>query len=308
MSRRGFPLVAPPAAVLVVLLLVAAAAGGVRGLRGNAAQPRKLAVGGSGDSPRRRAAELVKESPHHASATAGAHVPPLQLIIAEEARGGRSVLGRIGPWGGAWARMHLGSTKHTRSVGEMLDKQSGSMHGMLSGSKTVNPDFYNWNAVYFIYCDGGSFSGHQDQPVRFNVSHLPLRPSTSPPLCLSACSPLGRLTFSSTRHLSALVVLFLPSRLPPPESTSLPPFNAFPCGCLGVLSGGSGTTAALRSSEGHSHSRLSLHARPLPCRCLNVPRYNLIISVCQGATAGAAASDEGHYSTGGVGFGTNGPT
>ncbi|CAI5483906.1 unnamed protein product [Closterium sp. Yama58-4] len=86
MSRRGFPPVAPPAAVLVVLLLVAAAAGGARGLRGNAVQPRKLAVGGSGgDSPRRRAAELVKESAH-ASAMTEAHVPPLQLILAEEGR------------------------------------------------------------------------------------------------------------------------------------------------------------------------------------------------------------------------------
>ncbi|CAI7881456.1 unnamed protein product, partial [Closterium sp. NIES-54] len=87
--------------------------------------------------------------------------------------------------GGAWcssphacayrARMHLGSTKHARSVGEMLDRQNGSMHGMLSSNHTVNPDFYNWNAVYFIYCDGGSFSGHQDQPVRFNGIPLYMR-------------------------------------------------------------------------------------------------------------------------------------
>ncbi|CAI5483900.1 unnamed protein product [Closterium sp. Yama58-4] len=251
MSRRGFPPVAPPAAVLVVLLLVAAAAGGARGLRGNAVQPRKLAVGGSGgDSPRRRAAELVKESAH-ASAMTEAHVPPLQLILAEEGRAEGAVCldgsapgfyyrkgygsGQNnwvlffevcsfilpltlftfhspsypfslplppppfpspfprpplqgGAWcasphaceyrarmhlesakharshplppppspfspkcqGGAWcasphacayrARMHLGSTKHARSIGEMLDKQNGSMQGMLSGSKTVNPD------------------------------------------------------------------------------------------------------------------------------------------------------------------------
>ncbi|CAI5497743.1 unnamed protein product [Closterium sp. Naga37s-1] len=204
MSRRGFPPVAPSSAVLVVLLLIAAAAGGVRGLRGNAAQPRKLAVGGSGDSPRRRAAELVKES-SHASVMGGGHIPPLQLILAEEGRAeGAVCLDGSAPgfyyrkgygsgsdnWvlffeGGAWcasphaceyrARMHLGSTKHARSVGEMLDRQNGSMQGMLSGNRTVNPDFYNWNAVYFIYCDGGSFSGHQDQPVRFNGIPLYMR-------------------------------------------------------------------------------------------------------------------------------------
>ncbi|CAI7777505.1 unnamed protein product, partial [Closterium sp. NIES-53] len=204
MSRRGFPLVPPSSAVLVVLLLVAAAAGGVRGLRGNAAHPRKLAVGGSGDSSRRRTAELVKES-SHASAMGGAHIPPLQLILAEEGRAeGAVCLDGSAPgfyyrkgygsgqnnWvlffeGGAWcssphacayrARMHLGSTKHARSVGEMLDRQNGSMHGMLSSNHTVNPDFYNWNAVYFIYCDGGSFSGHQDQPVRFNGIPLYMR-------------------------------------------------------------------------------------------------------------------------------------
>ncbi|CAI7846864.1 unnamed protein product [Closterium sp. NIES-53] len=168
MSRRGFPLVPPSSAVLVVLLLVAAAAGGVRGLRGNAAHPRKLAVGGSGDSSRRRTAELVKES-SHASAMGGAHIPPLQLILAEEGRAeGAVCLDGSAPgfyyrkgygsgqnnWvlffeGGAWcssphacayrARMHLGSTKHARSVGEMLDRQNGSMHGMLSSNHTVNP-------------------------------------------------------------------------------------------------------------------------------------------------------------------------
>ncbi|CAI5982176.1 unnamed protein product [Closterium sp. NIES-64] len=203
MARRGFPPVAPPAAVLVVLL-VAAAAGGARGLRGNAAQPRKLAAGGSGDSPRRRAAELVKES-SHASVMGGGHIPPLQLILAEEGNAeGAVCLDGSAPgfyyrkgygsgqhnWvlffeGGAWcasphaceyrARMHLGSTKHARSVAVMLDRQNGSMQGMLSNNRTVNPDFYNWNAVYFIYCDGGSFSGHQDQPVRFNGIPLYMR-------------------------------------------------------------------------------------------------------------------------------------
>ncbi|CAI7782753.1 unnamed protein product [Closterium sp. NIES-54] len=284
MSRRVFPPVALPAAAgLVALLLVAAAAGGVRGgvSAGNAALPRKLAAGGSGNSA--AAAELVKDSPRASAegdglvvkdsapsasggeAEAEAQIPPLQLILAEE--------GRAEGAGGAWcasphacvwrARMHLGSTAHARSAAEMVERENGSMNGMLSSNRTVNPGsaphctttaatagfkvqhgstasslirlftlcahlppftccadtashpplsppgFYNWNAVYFIYCDGGSFSGDQDEPIRFNVSHhspvppplrlsaspLPLSPSppiqvsASPPLCLSASPP-----------------------------------------------------------------------------------------------------------------------
>ena len=31
--------------------------------------------------------------------------------------------------------------------------------GILSSDKEVNPDFYNWNGVFLIYCDGASFAG-----------------------------------------------------------------------------------------------------------------------------------------------------
>ena len=31
--------------------------------------------------------------------------------------------------------------------------------GMFSNNSALNPDFYNWNVVQFIYCDGGAFSG-----------------------------------------------------------------------------------------------------------------------------------------------------
>ncbi|CAI5483910.1 unnamed protein product, partial [Closterium sp. Yama58-4] len=87
--------------------------------------------------------------------------------------------------GGAWcaspqscagrARTRLGSTEHARTAAEMVDARTGGMNGMLSFNKTVNPAFYNWNAVYFIYCDGGSFSGNQDEPVRFNGIPLYMR-------------------------------------------------------------------------------------------------------------------------------------
>jgi hypothetical protein len=34
------------------------------------------------------------------------------------------------------------------------------LDGFLSDDPTVNPDFHDWNMVYVIYCDGGSFAGN----------------------------------------------------------------------------------------------------------------------------------------------------
>ena len=47
----------------------------------------------------------------------------------------------------------LGSTKFW--------PDSYPLEGFLSDDPTVNPDFYNWNVVYFIYCDGASFAGNK---------------------------------------------------------------------------------------------------------------------------------------------------
>lgn len=35
------------------------------------------------------------------------------------------------------------------------------LQGFLSDDPAVNPDFYDWNIVYVIYCDGGSFGGNR---------------------------------------------------------------------------------------------------------------------------------------------------
>ena len=32
--------------------------------------------------------------------------------------------------------------------------------GFLSDNAQSNPDFYDWNMVYIMYCDGASFSGN----------------------------------------------------------------------------------------------------------------------------------------------------
>ena len=46
----------------------------------------------------------------------------------------------------------LGSSKHW--------PKSRALNGFLSDNSTVNPDFYNWNIVYVMYCDGAFFSGY----------------------------------------------------------------------------------------------------------------------------------------------------
>jgi hypothetical protein len=35
----------------------------------------------------------------------------------------------------------------------------------MSDDSSVNPRFYNWNAVYVKYCDGASFTGNKAEPV-----------------------------------------------------------------------------------------------------------------------------------------------
>ncbi|CAI5944722.1 unnamed protein product, partial [Closterium sp. NIES-64] len=265
-ALRGSRL-APPAAVLVVLLL-AATAGGVRsGSGGNAAAgSRKLVAGGSGNNA--ALAELVKDTPHASAegetlvvkdsapssasgnaAEAEAQIPALQLIIAEEGRAEGAVCLDGSSLGCARrAGSRLGSTDLWPSAAEMeaarSDNKNGSMNGMLSANRsvnpgeaacTVNPDFYNWNAIYFIYCDGGSFSGDVDAPVHFNVSCL----SACPPLCLSASLPLC-LSASPSLLLSAsppLRLSFSPSlRLSPSPPLCLstsPPLRL--CACMLLL-------------------------------------------------------------------------
>lgn len=46
---------------------------------------------------------------------------------------------------------------------------------MLSLNATVNADWFNANAVYVGYCDGGSFAGHVDAPLRVGNATLFLR-------------------------------------------------------------------------------------------------------------------------------------
>ena len=38
--------------------------------------------------------------------------------------------------------------------------KTAALPGFLSDNSTVNPDFYNWNIVYVMYCDGASFASY----------------------------------------------------------------------------------------------------------------------------------------------------
>ena len=70
--------------------------------------------------------------------------------------------------GGAWcfdeaaclerSRGSLGSTKH-------LPPSPPVIQGINSANEQINPDFYDWNLVWIVYCDGGSFTGDREDPV-----------------------------------------------------------------------------------------------------------------------------------------------
>ena len=42
-----------------------------------------------------------------------------------------------------------------------LSPETAEFYGIFSNSMTVNPDFYNWNFISVIYCDGGLFAGNR---------------------------------------------------------------------------------------------------------------------------------------------------
>ena len=70
--------------------------------------------------------------------------------------------------GGAWcfdessclerSRGSLGSTKH-------LPPAPPVIQGINSPNEQINPDFYDWNLVWVVYCDGASFTGDREDPV-----------------------------------------------------------------------------------------------------------------------------------------------
>ena len=65
--------------------------------------------------------------------------------------------------GGGWCadgNACLGrSTSRLGSTSSKFYPETMDFDGFLSDDPQVNPDFHDWNVVYLIYCDGGSFAG-----------------------------------------------------------------------------------------------------------------------------------------------------
>jgi O-palmitoleoyl-L-serine hydrolase len=57
----------------------------------------------------------------------------------------------------------------------MAASRVGDEQGMISRNGTLNPLWYNANIVWIGYCDGGSFSGALEHPLRVGNDTIYLR-------------------------------------------------------------------------------------------------------------------------------------
>jgi hypothetical protein len=77
--------------------------------------------------------------------------------------------------GGGWCTSLndcLGRSKTTLGSSKTYPATANENSGYFSTSATVNPLMYNWNVVYFKYCDGASFSGNNDTVTPVNGTPL----------------------------------------------------------------------------------------------------------------------------------------
>jgi hypothetical protein len=51
----------------------------------------------------------------------------------------------------------------------------GDIGGFMSADPAINPDFYNWNMVFFNYCDGASFGSGATSPIQVNGQKIWMR-------------------------------------------------------------------------------------------------------------------------------------
>lgn len=70
--------------------------------------------------------------------------------------------------GGAWC--HDPNTCYQRSSSALGSSACFRRHlrleGLLSSQKKYNPDFYYWTKVFVPYCDGASFTGNREKPLK----------------------------------------------------------------------------------------------------------------------------------------------
>ena len=64
--------------------------------------------------------------------------------------------------GGGWCKDTMNCYgRSMNSFGSSKNwSKTDALDGFLSDNSTVNPDFYNWNIVRIMYCDGASFAGY----------------------------------------------------------------------------------------------------------------------------------------------------
>jgi hypothetical protein len=55
------------------------------------------------------------------------------------------------------------------------DSFNGTNFGIISGDPTINPTFYDWTRILFMYCDGSMHQGHKTQPVSYKGEDLYFR-------------------------------------------------------------------------------------------------------------------------------------
>lgn len=61
------------------------------------------------------------------------------------------------------------------SSNDLPDSFDGKLAGIVSGDATINPTFYDWTRIIFLYCDGSMHQGHKSQPVSYKGADLYFR-------------------------------------------------------------------------------------------------------------------------------------
>ncbi|RCV25275.1 hypothetical protein SETIT_5G153700v2 [Setaria italica] len=155
-----------PALVAVVVLVGVSCCCCAETSASPAAAADELMSGGEAGGPatRRRAASVMVPITILKSAVSEGAVcmdgtPPAYNLDPGSGAGSRSWI--VNLEGGAWcnsARTCRLSKGTGRGSSDHMDKAI-PFTGIMSSSRAVNPDFYNWNRVKIRYCDGGSFAG-----------------------------------------------------------------------------------------------------------------------------------------------------
>merc|ERR1712166_1041455 len=93
--------------------------------------------------------------------------------------------------GGGWCESDescLGRSKTRLGSSSSYTKTVSQNSGYFSIDPAVNPMMFNWNSVYFKYCDGASFSGSNASTTVVKAPHCTGEVSTSFKVASQTCS------------------------------------------------------------------------------------------------------------------------